>query len=225
MIRIIEFLKSAWAYLSKQQLSQMLPYILLGGLLYLYIGEKSSNKDKELLGVMQAVQDSTSHKIDNLGRKFSETSQIRSSNPKVFLNVKNNDEAVKSLQEEVKKLKGKLTDGSSVTQFSNSIHIDTTTTNGKFSDKWVDIDNSQASRTRVDVRNHYTVALIEDKDNYIVNVRNDNPYSRGVDSIKTYVKIPKDERKFSVGVGIGYNAKGEILPSFGITYKIFNLPF
>jgi hypothetical protein len=171
-----------------------------------------------------AISDSTSHKIDYLGRKFSETSQIRTSDPKIFLSVKSDDASVKALQEEVKRLKGKLTEGSSVTQFSDGTHIDTPTVNGMFSDAWVSINNSVPNRSIVDVRNHYSVSLLKDKGEYVVQVRNDNPYSKGIDSIKTFVKVPKDEKKWSLGVGAGYNPiDGRILPLIGIQYKLINL--
>ena len=56
--------------------------------------------------------------------------------------------------------KGKLSDGSSVTQFKNDIHIDVPTVDGKFKDNWVKINNTVLpERSVVDIRNNYTVAL------------------------------------------------------------------
>lgn len=193
------------------------------GLLFFSLQHRNQETQDNMVKFMNAVQDSTYHKIDNLGRKYSQTSQIRYNDPKVFLNVKSSDPSVIALQKEVNDLKGKMRDGSSVTNFSNDLHIDVPIVSGKFSDKWVNIDNSLENRSVVDVKNKYSVSLIEDKGEYVVNVRNDNPYSKGVDSVKTFVKTPKPEKKWSIGVGIGYNAKGEILPFAGITYNILNL--
>lgn len=191
--------------------------------LFFSLQSKEQADRDNMVKFMNAIQDSTYHKIDNLGRKYSQTGQIRYSDPKVLLNVKTSDPAVKELQEEVKRLKNKLSDGSSVTNFSNDLHIDVNTDNGLYSDKWVNIDNSKQNRSIVDIKNKYSVSLIEDKGEYLVNVRNDNPYSKGIDSVKTFVKTPKPEKRWSVGVGIGYNAKGEVLPSIGINYNILKL--
>ena len=223
-ITIIGFLKE---FLKKTKVSSVLPYIGIILLGYFYFVEKSNNANaaKEALSVFVAAQDSTSHKLDELGKKFSETSQIRSTDPNVFLKLKSNDEAVKRLQSEVNRVKGKLSTGSSVTQFSEDIHIDVPTTNGKYSDKWVSI-STLPNRGVVDVKNEFTVNLLEDKGAYVAQIRNSNPYSKGIDSIKTYVKVPKPEGRWSVGVGGGYDGlSGKIAPMVGIQYKLFNLPF
>jgi hypothetical protein len=212
--QILQFLKN---------IKPAYPYMIVF-VLFFYFQSMLSSQRADLQSLYSAVSDSTSHKIDNLGRKFSETSQIRSSDSKIFLSVKSDDAAVKALQEEVKRLKGKLTEGSSVTQFTEGTHVDTTTVNGKFSDVWVSINNSVPNRSIVDVRNHYSVSLLKDKGEYVVQVRNDNPYSKGIDSIKTFVKVPAPDKKWSLGVGAGYNPiDGRILPVIGIQYKLINL--
>ena len=214
-------------FLKTAKVSSVLPYIGIVLLGYFYFVEKNNNANaaKEALSALVASQDSTSHKMDELGRKFSQTSQIRSTDPNVFLKIKSNDEAVKRLQSEVKRVKGKLSAGSSVTQFSEDIHIDVPMVEGKYSDKWVSV-STLPNRSVVDVKNEFTVNLLEDKGIYVAQIRNSNPYSRGIDSIKTYVKVPKPEGRWSVGVGGGYDGlSGKIAPMVGIQYKLFNLPF
>jgi predicted RND superfamily exporter protein len=201
-------------FLKRIPLKDAFPYMILVCMFFYFQSQKSSQQS-DLVSMVNAISDSTSHKIDNLGRQFSETSQIRSSDSKIFLSVKSDDAAVKALQEEVKRLKGKLTEGT---------HVDTTTVNGKFSDVWVSINNSVPNRSIVDVRNHYSVSLLKDKGEYVVQVRNDNPYSKGIDSIKTFVKVPAPEKKWSLGVGAGYNPiDGRIIPVIGIQHKLINL--
>lgn len=198
--------------------------LMIGVIVFLYIQHSFSSQRTDMVAMFNAVSDSTSHKIDNLGRIYSETSQIRSNDPKIFLNLKTDDKAVISLQEEVKRLKSKLTDGSSVTKFSEDTHVDTTIVNGKFSDSWVSINNSIPNRSIIDIKNKYTVSLIKDSGEYVVQVRNQNPYSKGVDSIKTFVKIPKDEKRWSLGVGAGYDPlTGKVIPVLGVQYKLINL--
>ncbi len=183
-----------------------------------------SSQQSDMIQFVNAIQDSTSHKIDNMGRSYAETSQIRSSDSKIFLNLKTDDPAVKQLQDEVKRLNGKLEEGSSITNFTDNTYIDVKTTKGKYQDEWVSVNNENVDRSIIGVKNKYSVSLIEDKGEYLVNVRNDNPYSGGTDSIKTFVKTPKPEKKWSLGAGIGYDPiTGTIKPVVGIQYKIINL--
>ena len=87
-------------------------------------------------------------------------------------------------------------------------------------------ESERKDRGVVDVKNEFTVNLLEDKGAYVAQIRNSNPYSKGIDSIKTYVKVPKHEGRWSVGVGGGYDGfSGKIAPMIGIQYKLFNLPF
>lgn len=214
---MIEFIKNL---LSKIDLKSAYPYMMVL-CLFLYFDSRERENTDNVVKFVNAMQDSTSHKIDNMGRKFSQTSQIRYSDPKVFLSVKSSDQAVKDLQNEVKTLKNKMTDGSSITDFSNNIHIDVKTQNGKFSDKWVNIDNSIEDRSVVNIKNKYSVALVEDKGQFVVNVRNDNPYSTGIDSIKTFVKTPKPENKWNLGIGAGYDPITQrVYPSIGVYRNI-----
>lgn len=217
--KILEFLKRI--PLPKDPYPYMM--VSLCVLFFFYFQSMLSSQRADLQSFYSAVSDSTSHKIDNLGRKFSETSQIRTNDSQIFLSVKSDNAAVKALQEEVKQLKNKITEGSSVTQFTDGTHVDATTTNGKFSDRWVSINNSIPNRSIVDVRNHYSVSLLKDKDEYVVQIRNDNPYSKGIDSIKTFVKIPAPDKKVSLGVGLSYDAYGKISPSLQLHYSLLKL--
>jgi len=229
MIPLTEFIKSIWGYISKQQITYFIPYIVIILMVVFYFNEKATKeqKENETIALNKALADSTIQKIDELGRKFSQTSVLRATDPKTLLAIKSKDASIIKLQKEVKRLKGSMTAGSSVTQFTDKLHIDVPTVNGKFSDKWVGIDNSSLNRSVIDVKNNYSVDLIQKNGEYLAQIRNDNPYSTKIDTIRTFVEIPKTppDRKFSVGVGIGYNAKGEILPSINIQYKLFNLPF
>lgn len=209
--------------LKKINIQSVFPYMMIVLVVaYFQIG-LNTQKDS-MVQFMNAVQDSTAHRVDKWGRSFSETSQIRSSDSKIFLNLKTDDPAVKQLQDEVKKLNSKLKDGSSVTNFTEDTHIDVITSNGVFRDNWVSVNNTNQDRSIVDIKNKYSVSLIEDKGEYLVNVRNDNPYSKGVDSVKTFVKTSKPEKKWSLGVGASYDPiEGTIKPSIGLHYKIINL--
>lgn len=211
-------------FMKKIKITYGLPYILLAVLSFLYIRERNDNRHLlNTISISKSINDSTSHKIDELQRKFSQTSQIRTSSIKTFLNIKSEDSSVKKLQRDVKFYNNQLYDGSSVTNFTNNIHIDVRTINGKYSDYWINIDNSKPDNSVVDIRNNYSIALVEDHGEYLAKIRNDNPYSKGIDSIKTFVKIPPPDKKWSISLGVGYTAKGEIIPSIGLYYNIFKI--
>lgn len=209
--------------LKKINLQTLFPYMILGVFL-VYMNGQMNTQQEDMVRFYNAVQDTTAHRIDKWGREVSETSQIRNSDPKVFVTLKSDDPAIAKLQEEVKKISSKLKDGSSVTNFSDNTYIDVKTNKGQYQDEWVTINNIGVDRTIVGVKNSYSVSLVEDKGEYLVNVINENPYSKGADSIKTFVKTPKPEKKWSVGVGMGYDPiSGTIKPVIGVQYKLINL--
>lgn len=202
----------------------------------LYMFNKSSNDNKQILDMYKAMQESTVVKIDKLGRKYAETSQIRTSDTKVFLTTNSNDPSIKALQEEVKALKNKLEDGGSVTKFNSNITIqkpltvtykdDGSILSNATDNNWYYINNTikgSEGKTDIRIRNNYTVSLVKEGKEYVAQIRNENPYAI-TDSVKSFVKIPiEDNSKYSLGVGISYNPFNEkITPTISLHRKIFN---
>lgn len=208
---------------SKLNLQSLFPYMILL-LLFLYMKGEMHSQKEDMVMFMNAVQDSTAQKMDKWGRQYAETAQMRNSDQKIFLNLKSEDPAIKELQAEVKRLNSKLKEGSSVTNFSDDTYIDVSTKDGVYKDEWVSVNNIGMERSIIGVKNKYSVSLVEEKGEYLVNVRNENPYSKGVQSIKTFVKTPKAEKKWSLGAGVAYDPiSGTIKPVVGVQYKLFSL--
>lgn len=206
------------------------------GIFAFYMYNKSVEDKKQVISMYNAMQDSTIVKMDKLGRKYSETSQIRASDTKVFLTTNSNDPSIKALQEEVKSLKNKLEDGGSVTKFNTNINIQkplqiTYQDDGSISanatdNKWYDIKNTirgSEGETDVKIYNKYTVSLIKEKGEYVAQIRNENPYAV-TDSIKSFVKIPSNiNKKYSVGVGVSYDPINKnVIPTVSIHRNIFS---
>jgi cell shape-determining protein MreC len=200
------------------KITSLIPYIIIV-LLVLAMSLKRS-QDVPIAAV-NALYAPTVQKVDNKGIKYAETQQIRLNDPKTLLKLQSSDAAIKSLQEEVKRLRGQLTEGSSITQFNDRVHAEVPLTDGKYSDRFLSVSNT-SEKSVIDMDADISVALVKDKEGFVAQVRSSNPYMQ-IDSVKSFVRIPKDEKKLSVGVGLGYNAKGEILPSIGINYKLFNI--
>ena len=195
----------------------------------------SNQKTNETLEMVNALQDTVKVYTDEYGDKITEISQIRTSDPKVFVNVKTDDKRVQELQAEVDKYKSQLEQGGSVTQFESSTHINTplilsTTEDGKIkgtaSDStWYQLETtfdpiSKQVESDVKIKNDYTVAIVEDDGQVVVKIKNRNPYSTEGE-VRTYAKLPKDEKKWGIGPFVGYDPiKGSTI-GVGISYHIF----
>lgn len=225
MMIILEFLKKI-----------KIEYILIA-LIFFYLNSKQDQTKSDLLQFTNSLQDSVSVKMDKYGDKVSEISQIRTENPNVFLNIKSNSEDILRLQEEVKKYKNQLKDNSSITVFDSSTKVDTTlavsynndgSVSATSSDgKWYSIKNTIVpdgqSRTTLEVKNEYTVAVVEENNQSVVKIKNKNPYSTEGE-IRTYANLPKQDKKISIGVGIGYDPfNGTMKPELQLHYKILSI--
>ena len=219
--------------------TKILPYILVIGMFF-YLQHEKNQARQEVVSMVTAMNSVTEKKIDDMGRTYFQGQQVRG-NEKIFLSLKSDDSSVRELQAEVKKLQNKLEDNGSVTQFTENTFIDTTLTVSKnqdgsiisadYSDDWVSVKNRIPTveliqaRTNINIKNKYTVSLIKDKGEYVANIRSENPWVHGVDSVRTFTKV-EEKKHWSVGVGLGYNPiDGRILPTVGVQYKLFNLPF
>lgn len=228
MIQILQFL-------GKIKLNAILPYVLIG-LIFLHFQSNDSQDREELLQFAAALQDSVKVNVDKYGDKVSEISQIRTSNPNVFLNLKSNDADIQKLQEEVRKYRNELKESGSITVFNSSTKVDTTLAVNIKEDRieanatdgqWYNIQNTivpgGTSRTSVAIKNDYTVAVVEEDGKNVVKIKNKNPYSMEGE-IRTYANLPKDEKKISFGVGLGYDPlEGKIKPEVQIHYKLFSI--
>lgn len=226
-------------FFSSIQLKDVLVICLIALVYFNSQSEKNAQR-KEFIDFNNALQDSVSVKINKFGERVSEISQIRTSDPKVFLSVKSNDAEIKRLQEEVNKYKNQIKDGSSVTIFDSDTKIDTSlvvkkidenTLQASASDgKWFSVDNKvklngEPSTTSLRVHNEYSVALVKDGNKDVVDIKNKNPFStEGV--IRTYVKIPKEnQNKLTLGIGPSYNpSTNKIEPiSINLSYTILKI--
>lgn len=213
--------------------SKLFPYII-GSIFLLYIFNQQHQKD-DAATLITALQDSVTVKMDKYGDKVSQISQIRTSDPKVFLSLKTNDAEIKKLQEEVAKYKNQLNNGGSVTVFNSSVAVDTTlivkNENGVIESsasdgQWYSVKNiitGDTGRTSLAVKNEYTVAVVDESGKSVVKIKNKNPYATEGE-IRTYANLPKEDKKISLGVGLGYDPfTGQVKPELQLQYKILNL--
>lgn len=222
--------------LKKIKFEVIFPYLLII-IGFFYMTNLQNQTKNDLLQFTNAMQDTVRVSVDKYGDKVAQISQLRTENPKVFLNIKSNDADIIRLQEEVKKYKNQIKEGSSVTVFDSSTKIDTTlavnynkdgTVTANASDnKWYSIKNTiipdGVSTTSLEVKNEYTVAVVEEKGQSVVKIKNKNPYSTEGE-IRTYANLPKQDKKVSLGVGVGYDPiLGTIKPELQIQYKLLNL--
>lgn len=221
--------------LGKIKLGALLPYIIIGCAFW-YLTNQKSESDKHMIELVNAMQDTVKVHVDKYGDKVYQISQIRTTDPKVFLNLKTNDAEIKRLQEEVAKYKNQLNNGGSVTIFNSSVKVDTTLTTtvmeggvmASASDgEWYSVDNfivpDGKSTTSLKVKNDYTVAIVEEGGKSVVKIKNKNPYATEGE-IRTYANLPKEGKKVSVGVGFGYDPiNGTIKPELQLQYKLLSI--
>ena len=209
-------------------------YLLIG---YMFISNELDKKlfKDDMVKFTNAIEDTVKVKIDKYGDKVYQISQIKAPSTKVLMNVKSKDASIVRLQEEVKKYDGQLGESGSVTVFNSGVKIDTTlvvkynndsiessATDGKwFSVK--NVINGSKSTTSIAVNNEYSIAIVEEKGQSVVKVKNKNPYSTEGE-IRSYSNLPKDESKFSLGIGLGYSPfDGTIKPELQFQYKLLKL--
>lgn len=204
-------------------------------LVFLYLTGKQEQTKNDLLQFTNSLQDSITVKMDKYGDRVSEISQIRTSDPKVFLNLNTNNPEIQKLQEEVKKYKNQLDNGGSVTVFSSSVKVDTTLVVEQKEDgivtsasdgEWYSVKNyivGDQGRTSLAIKNDYTVAVVEEDGKSVVKIKNKNPYATEGE-IRTYANLPKQDKKISIGVGIGYDPfNGTMKPELQLHYKILSI--
>lgn len=216
-------------------LKTIFPYFLVI-VLFFYLQNKSNNQQQQVIDMINSSHAPTVKVVDESGNSAYQTSQMRGDKD-IFLKIDSgNDKVLRELQEQVKLLGNKLNNGGSVTKFKEEVKIDTTLlvqkkengVNASFKDEWVDINNdinfdNTKSRTSVLIKNNYSVALIKEKGEYTARVKNLNPYSSGIEDIKTFVQV-KEPKKFGIGVGLGYDVfKNELKPEFQLQYRILDL--
>jgi hypothetical protein len=179
-----------------------------------------------------AVMDSTRHIIEH-GQRVAETSQIRTSDPKVFLTMKSDDPRVQALQREVALYRRELaTHGGSVTTFTSSTKIDTTVvvsrdalggvsmaaSDGKWFKMSAAAGGDGNGTMKAEIRNDYTVAIVEEKGRGLVKIKNRNPYSVE-DSVKVYATLPKVQKRWGIGPYAGYDVARGASAGIAVTYQ------
>lgn len=207
-------------------------------MLFWYFDSKIASNQEQILSMSNSASAPTTSVVDESGETAYQTPQIRGSE-KIFLKIDpGNDRALKELQDQVKILKNKLGESGSVTRFQEELVInkevkltpirDNKGINARYEDEWVKtstnvmLDGSN-SNSDINIRNKYNVELIKDNGEYVARIKNMNPYSQGVDSIKTFVKV-KPEKKIGVGVGVGYDPiTGSIKPEIQLQYRVLDL--
>jgi hypothetical protein len=204
-------------------------------LVFFYLNGKQDQTKNDLLQFTNSLQDSITVKMDKYGDRVSEISQIRTSDPKVFLNLNTNNPEIQKLQEEVKKYKNQLDNGGSVTVFTSSVKVDTTLVVEQKEDgivtsatdgEWYSVKNyivGDQGRTSLAIKNDYTIAVVEEDGKSVVKIKNKNPYATEGE-IRTYANLPKQDKKISIGVGIGYDPfNGTMKPELQLHYKILSI--
>lgn len=222
-------------FLGKIKLGTILPYIMVGLVFWYMQSEKNQNRE-DLIQFATALQDSVKVTTDKYGDKVAEISQIKTQSPNVFLNIKTNDADILRLQEEVKKYKDQIKDQGSVTVFNSSVKVDTTLAVTVKDDRieasssdgqWYSIKNTIVpggiSTTSLAVKNDYTVAVVEEDGKNVVKVKNKNPYATEGE-IRTYANLPKQDKKISLGVGVGYDPiDGKMRPELQLHYNLITI--
>lgn len=223
-------------FLKKLNLEQLLPYIIIG-FMFWYINDGNSRNQDNMINFANALQDTVQVKMDKYGDKVYEISQLKTASPKIFLDLKTNDVEIQRLQAEVNKYKNQIKEGSSVTIFDSGTKVDTTLNVNRRNDgaieanstdgKWYSVKNiivpNGESRTQLEVRNEYTIALVEEEGKSLIKIKNQNPFSMEGE-IRSYQPLPKEPKKISIGVGLGYNPiTGTVFPNVGVNYKIIDI--
>jgi len=208
--------------------------ILVFGVLFVLSWWSGRQQDKtDTAQLINALEDTVKVNIDKYGDKVSQISQIRTDRPQTFLTIKSNDAEIQRLQEEVKKYKNQIKNGS-VTVFNSSVAVDTTLSivhryDGAIAasagdGEWYKISNvinkDGTGRTSLSVRNEYTVALVEEKGRAVVKVKNKNPYSTEGE-IRTYAPLPKDQKRWGVGPYAGVDATGKVSAGAAVSWHLF----
>lgn len=225
--------------------------IVLAILLYFDKCNKTNTKEKELVSLINAMNDKLKTYIDKDSSQRATISVLKTEKTRDFLEIQTKDSEILHLQAVVKQYKAKLSAGSSVTNASvetNVNHTGTTTITkvdtikGKdsiayvyptYSDsiinKWITYRataDKDSFRTSIKIKNDFSVIVGTDKGKPFVDLITQNPYSE-TKQLRTYqVSIPKP-KKFGVGpnvsYGVGVGFKPQVFIGIGIQYNILRL--
>lgn len=181
--------------------------------------------------LVNALQDTVTTHKDKFGDTVSQISPIRTEKPQVFLTIKSNDAEIQKLQAEVQKYKNQINDNGSITVFNSSTHVDTTLSitqqpdgslTGTAGDKWYSINTKMSptgGKAILDVKNEYTVAVVEEGGKGVVKIINKNPYSREGE-IRTFATLPKERKRWGVGPYIGYDSQKNISAGLALQWSL-----
>lgn len=204
--------QQAQVLIRKFVFSKFSPYVILLSLL-LNFGAAAINIFKApqySQEFVNALQDSVKVVKNKNNELEFRTLTLTSQNVNSLLAIKQNNETIKKLQEEVKQYKNRLGKTGSVVVANNVTHLDSTLVATPdslyFKDKWVDLVVKNTN-FKLSVINKPTIVLGEDKQGKFVSIHDENPYVVTKD-VRSYQKEEKKSVFTTIWDAKGYIAAG-----------------
>jgi hypothetical protein len=177
-----------------------------------YCNHKSNKKANNLNTLYVSVQDTLKTTLNSKGELESKIEVITTENVNAFIKLKTNDKVIKTLQDQVKYYKNKLSNGSSVTVATTTTHIDTIFVNDindvvftcdtptyttKLDDKfdgWITgkvIQSYDTCKINMDIKNDFSIVIGKEKGKTIAILTDKNPYTK-INNLRIY-QVNKDK--------------------------------